>query len=460
MSTRRSRLRDPRIVALIIAAAASVAVLLALVIRGSPSPSSSPPPSSHRRVVSRPSSRERRAAVSPSPGAPGPPIACTSKLQSGADVERALARAAPGAVVCLEPGRWGELTLTDIAPVGEVTLAAAPGAPVHLDGLTVAGEADAASDTRNLTVRGFWIDRGVQDLTDTSGGLTFSFDTIERVPHGYGFYFYADGNGGSHFQTGVTMRYDRIDHVGECLAVDGGTAARFSFDHNVCGPGIGYRDTASTQPGHYIQTGGIRGISIDHNVFRGPAAPGSVRAGLHLNVLHVFGGARNVEFSDNRLWHTQAIGQAILLQEGPFEDVRIDHNLDVEDPACGSRVSSCANYMIESADVHGLSFEDNTVIGAYWGVLLTVSDHSGDYPSGRDYTVTHNIVIGGRGGKDLALGGCAAACTFDDNVTDDDSAWRGGVTHAVANWHPHWTDAAGYLPAGLPFAAGYAAAGR
>jgi hypothetical protein len=381
-------------------------------------------------------------------------------LQPGDDVEAALGGAAPGAVVCLEPGQWGEVTLTDIAPVGEVTLAAAPGAPVHLAGLTIAGKAATASDTRNLTVRGFWIDGGVQDLTDTSAGLTFSFNTIERVPHGYGFYFYANGNGGHHSQTGVTIRYNRIDHVGECLEVDGGTAARFSFNHNVCGPGIGYGDTVSTQPGHYIQTGGINGIWINHNVFRGPAAAGAAKAGLHLNVLHIFGGARNVEFSDNRLWHTQAIGQAILLQEGRYEDVRIDRNLDVEDPACGSSTSSCANYMIESAAVHGLSFQDNTVIDAYWGVLLTVSDQSGDYPSGHDYTITHNIVIGGRGGKDLALGGCSAACTFAGNVTDDDSARRVGAANAVADWKPHWTDAAEYLPADLPFAAGYASAGR
>ncbi len=391
-------------------------------------------------------------------GAPGPAIACTSWLTPGADVEGALLQAGPGNVICLKPGNWGPIVLTDVAPPANVTLAAAPGAPVHLRELTIAGRADAPSATRNLTVRGFWIDRGVQDLTDTSGGLVFRYDTIQDIRQGYGFYFDADGNGGTHAQSGVTMRDDRIDHVGECLAVDGGTASEFTFDDNVCGPGLGYGDTASTQPGHYIEIGGINGITVDRNVFLGPADPGVGKAGLHLNVLHIFGGAQNVDFSDNRLWHTEAGGQAILLQEGPFDNVRIDGNLDIEAPGCQSQLSSCPNYMIESADAHGLSFEDNTVVGAYWGVLLTDSNERGDYPTGTGYTITHNLVIGSGGGADLSYGGCTEACTFDYNVTDDGSAQRAGATHAVVHWHPRWRNAARSLPAGLPFAAGYSPA--
>lgn len=388
-------------------------------------------------------------------GAPGPAVSCSARLRPGADVARALRSASPGDVVCLQAGPWGPLTLGDIAPAGPVTLAAAPGTPVHLGGLVIAGQADAPSDTRNLTIRGFWIDRGVQDLTDSTGGLVFRYNTIAGIRQGYGFYFNANGNGGTHSQTGVTVRDNRIERVGECLGVAGGGAHDLTFEHNVCGPGIGYGDTASTQPGHYIEIGGINGLSVDGNVFLGPADPGASRAGLHLNVLHIFGGARDVSFSGNVLWHTQAVGQAILLQEGQFDRIRINGNLDVEDPTCGSGHGACSNYMIESADAHGLTFEHNTVVGAYWGVLLTSSDEPGDYPTGTDYTIRHNIVVGSRGGADLSYGGCVVRCAFDHNVTDDGSARRGGAGHGVAGWQPRWTDATRHLPAGLPFPAGY-----
>ncbi len=432
---RRHPLRDPRIGGLIVGAIVIAALVIWIFGPG--------PRARHRAVPAIP------------PGAPGPAVVCTSRLDPGADVEHALLQAAPGDVICLDPGTWGAVTLTDIAPAGPVTLAAAPGAPVHVKGLTIAGQADAPSDTRNLTVRGLWIDRGVQDLTDTTGGLAFRYDTIAGIPQGYGFYFDADGNGGTHSQTGVTIRDDKIDHVGECLAVAGGGARDFTFDHNVCGPGIGYGDTAATQPGHYIEIGGIAGLSVDGNLFLGPADPGAGRAGLHLNVLHIFGGASNVDFSGNELWHTEAVGQALLLQEGRFDNIRIDGNLDVEDPLCQSANGPCSNYMIESADAHGLWFEHNTVVGARWGVLLTVSNEGGDYPSGSGYTVAHNLVIGSRSGPDISYGGCAEQCTFDYNVTDDGSARQGGARHAVVDWRPRWSDAARYLPAGLPFAAGY-----
>jgi hypothetical protein len=453
-------------------AAAGVALIAAAVVVGLQLDGQTPAPRNTRRpaiggVVM--AGRARSALSSPTTrvlaahplaaGAPGPGVACATMLSPGADIEAALVKALPRAVVCLEAGPWGPITLTDVAHAGNVTLAAAPGAHVHLAGLTIAGQGDTRSDTRDLTIQGFWIDRGVQDLTDSSGGLTFQFDTIQRVRQGYGFYFDADGNGGSHFQTGVTMLHNRIDHVGECLAVVGGTASDFTFNDNVCGPGLGYGDTESTQPGHYMEIGGIRGMIADHNEFRGPADPNIARAGLHLNVLHIFGGASDVEFSGNVLWHTDARGQALLLQEGHFDNVRIDDNLDVEDPACRAEGSPCPNYMIEAAGTHGLSFEHNTIVGAYWGVLLTASNENGDYSSGTDYTISHNVVVGSLGGSDISYGGCAKNCSFAYNVTDDGSAEQAGAQHSFAHWVPAWRNGH-YEAAGLPFRAGYFPAGR
>ena len=309
------------------------------------------------------------------------------------------------------------------------------------------------SPTNNLTIRGFWIDHGVQDLTDTTGGLVFEHNTITRIRQGYGFYFNPDGNGGSHAQSGVKIISNRISQVGECLAIVGGVHS-FSFSHNVCGPGIGYGDTASTQPSHYIEVGGVDRLSVTGNAFLGPADSDSNQADLHLNVLHLFGGATHVDFSGNLLWHAQTRGQAILLQEGHFDDISINDNLDVEDPACGQH-SGCANYMAEVADAHGLSFQNNTVVGAAYGVLLTESDETGDYASGSDYVIAHNVVVGATGAPAISYGGCSDSCVYDYNVTDDGSAAEAHATHSVINWRPIWRTGSSFQAAGLPFPAGY-----
>lgn len=396
-----------------------------------------------------------RTSVLPAaaPGAPGPSVSCTSTLDTGSDLEGALSEARAGDVICLQAGDWGDVTLSNISPAGDVTLAAAPGQQVHVGSLTIQGQSDSPSPTDNLTVRGLFIDGGVQDLTDTSGGLVFEHNTISRIRQGYGFYFNSDGNGGSHAQSGVVIRDNRIDRVGECLAISG-TAHDFTFSGNVCGPGLGYGDTASTQPSHYIESGQIDGLAVTGNTFLGPSDPNSDTADLHLNVLHLFGGGKDVTFSHNLLWHTQARGQAILVQEGQFDDIRIEDNLDVEDPACTEH-SGCDNYMAEVDNAHGLSFSNNTIVGAAFGVLLTASGSSGDYPTGSDYVVTHNIVVGEDGAPAISYGGCTSSCAFDYNVTGDGSAAQAGATHSVTDWTPTWAPGDRFQPSGLPFAAGY-----
>lgn len=389
-------------------------------------------------------------------GAPGPAVSCTTTLQAGADLQDALSHADPGQVICLDAGDWGHVTLSQLAPTSNVTLAAAPDQDVHLGSLTIEGQSGSPSPTDNLTVRGFWIDHGVADLTDTTGGLVFEHNTITRIRQGYGFYFNSDGNGGSHAQAGVVMRDNRISDVGECLAI-AGTARDFTFTHNVCGPGLGYGDTASTQPSHYIEVGRIDGLSVTANAFLGPADPNADAADLHLNVLHLFGGATNVDVSGNLMWRTQARGQAILIQEGHFDHVRIDDNLDVEDPACTEH-SGCANYMAEVSNAHGLSFVGNTVVGAAYGVLLTASGESGDYPIGGDYVIAHNVVVGAGGAPAISYGECSSSCVFDYNVTDDGSAAQEHAAHSVTDWTPIWRPGSTFEAVGLPFPAGYSGA--
>ena len=413
---------------------------------------------SHHRSRRRPGARVRV-------GAPGPAVECTRTLGVGASIQHALSGARPGAVVCLRAGDYGSVTIAGISPPGRITLAPVPGARVVFKDLTVTG-----APSSNLTVQGFHIPGGVDDEAGSPGGLVFQYNTISHNAHDYGFYFDAGGNGDGGTQTGVQIRHNRIDHVGECLAITRGADREhaFTFAHNICGPEIGYGDTESTQPGHYIEIGGIVGVRVVDNAFVGPAAPNAASVGLHLNVFHIFNGARNVDFSNNILWHTDTIGQALLLQEGRYDHVTIDNNLDVEDPACDAHHSDCTSYAFWTADDHGLSFEHNTVVDSYWGVLLTESQTGQDYHGGTDYQVARNIVVGTADGPDLAFGDCSGSCVFDDNVTSDHSARTARAPHAVVHWKAGWasTDwtptypysrppAGYYRPIRPPFDAGY-----
>jgi hypothetical protein len=398
-------------------------------------------------------------------GAPGPAVDCTRTIGVGASIQHALSGARPGAVVCLSAGNYGSVTISGISPPDRITLAPVPGARVVLTDLTLTGAPSA-----NLTVQGLHIPGGVADEAGSPGGLVFRYNTISHNAHGYGFYFDAGGNGHGGTQTGVHISHNRIDHVGECLAITRGADQEhaFTFSHNICGPELGYGDTQSTQPGHYIEIGGIVGVKVDNNAFVGPAASNAASVGLHLNVFHIFNGASNVDFSNNILWHTDTIGQAVLLQEGRYDHVTIDNNLDVEDPACDAPRSDCKGYSFWTADDHGLSFQHNTVVDSYWGVLLTESQTGGDYDRGTDYRVTRNIVVGTDGGPDMSFGECSGSCVFDNNVTSDHSSRKDGAHIAVARWHPRWRStswtptypyfrppAGYYRPIRLPFAAGY-----
>jgi hypothetical protein len=409
--------------------------------------------------------RTRTVQAAPRIGAPGPAAHCTTTLTVGADIQNALSTAKPGAVVCLNPGTYGDVTLTGINHSRTVTLAPTPGASVHIGGLTFVGP----RTTSNLTVEGLFIDSGVDDRTGTPGGLVFRYDTIEGVRGGYAYYFYADGSSsGNYTQRGVKMLYNRIDHVGACLEVDGGAgmAFDFTFSHNICGPGVGAGATVPSNASHYLQIGGITGFVADNNAFLGPMDPNYERAGLHNNVLHTFGQTAYVHFANNFMWHTQSRGQTILLEEGKLDDLTIDNNLDVEDPQCDVR-GNCSGYAIYVDDAHGLTVQDNTIVDSYWGVLLTDANSMG-YPGGANYRITRNIAVGTRGNPALSYGRCFSTCIFDYNVTDDRSANQHHPTHFVTRWRTKWrstrwvpsvadaTPPAGYYSAiGLPWAAGY-----
>jgi hypothetical protein len=261
-------------------------------------------------------------------------------------------------------------------------------------------------------------------------------------------------------QDSIRVVGNQIDHLhapdlsaagaGQCVTIAGGAREErhFTLSDNVCGPGIG---------DHYFQVGGIDGFDAVRNTFLGPADPEALAQRTHNNVLQLFGDARNVTFANNAIRNTQSRGQTVLIEEGHFDNITIDGNLWQEDPRCLTD-PNCFSYAIDVYNAHGLSFEHNTVINSHWGVLLTDTEAQA-YPSGSDYRIAHNIVVGTSGNSDISYQHCAANCFFEYNVTADGSARQAGSRQFVTDWKPSWSAGASYTPAGLSFAAGYRKAG-
>jgi hypothetical protein len=392
------------------------------------------------------------------PGSPGTPAAqvgaptplgalvCTQTLNAGANVQSVVSSAAPGAVVCLNPGNWSPITLSGIAPASPgVTLAAPPGQTVVVPGFTVTG-----SNTRNLTIEGFNITKpgsgsysgnntGIQLLCGISGGVSLRFNTIENQSGGYGVYSYPDSCGGGHTQTGIDVEYNQIDHVSTGMEIDGNGTEQFGWTiaHNVIGPYIQYGGD-----GHYIQIGGISGpVTINNNAFEGPSDPAYETTSSHLNVLHIFNGGTNVTFDNNIIWHSDARAQSVLIADEPLQNINIQNNLDVEDPACETD-SNCytSPYFVEG--MHGLTFEHNTSVNAAWSIILG-HVYSYTYSDPQNMTATYNLtapVSGDRGETNYGEWNCTSSCTTGNNVSADSSA--SGTLHGsgnIVNWAPTWT---------------------
>jgi hypothetical protein len=365
-------------------------------------------------------------------GAPGPAVTCDITLNPGANVSSAVTEAAAGSVVCLNAGSWGHVSISSpMHPATPVTLAATPGQTVTL------GSFSTDATIENLTVQGFHTSSFEVDDPST-GGITFQYNTVSHIAKGDAFVLFSNAHGSAPTApiSGVTISYNQIDHVGECLG-DVYNQDHTTFTHNVCGPGLGYGDTASTDPGHYIQTGGEDNMTITHNAFLGPADPAAARSGLHLNVFHDWGSSTNLTFSGNLLWHDDAIGQAMLLQTGQFNNVQINNNLAVEVN------DGQTAYALWVDGTHGLQFENNTTVDSYWGNLVTISQTSQDYPNSTGVTYTGNITVGTVDNSDGGYGNCSSSCVSSNDFTGDGSQG----TKWTPNWQStSWTPPLPYVP--------------
>ena len=406
-------------------------------------------------------------------GAPTPSgVTCTQSLNPGSSVEGALQSARPGSTVCLNGGNWPDPHLSGLNPPSSVTLAAAPGQLVEMAGLTVG----APGGVSNLTVEGIHFTEGVRGTDAINGNLVFQYNTLEYIGD-YAFYFYGNGNGGDHKQTGVTIRYNQIDHVSECLESvnDSTNASEFHFDHNVCGPDIGYGQTAGdASGGQYVQISGWDTGSIDNNAFEGPADPSNAALGDHFNVIHGNGGSSDLDISHNIFWHTDPLPSNVRLQSGAQRNITIDNNLEVD--AIGEQRSDNPEGFVVYG-VRGLQFNHNTVVNAFWGATyigVPCTDSSDCYANSQNMTGEYNISVpamGSGSNPNFYVWECSSSCTTDHNVSADDSA--NSTMHGannVINWTPSfvttsWSPGSGapwtppppgyYQPTGLPWPAGY-----
>jgi hypothetical protein len=461
-------------------AAVAIGVIVLVIASSSCACKHSPAPAAPNASAA---SRQHLAPFPPVPGAtavgaPGPAVICTKTFEAGASLQLALTSAAAGSVICLEGGRWPNPWLSGVRPPSNITVAAAPGETVYMAGLTLEGPGTIG----NLTFQGIHFTASVQGLDEITGGLVFKYDTLERIPSNYAFYFYGNGNGTHATQTGVSFLYNQIDHVGECLELVGGSSLEsdFTFSHNVCGPGIGWEESADFGA-HYIQSDGVNTLTVDNNAFEGPPDQRTVKYMNHLNVLHVWGTAQNVDFSNNIIWHTREIAQMVLIGDNSFpsllDHITLSNNLEVTDPGCGPD-SNCHAYSMYSFPVHGMKWTHNTIVGSVWGVGLGWGGTctSMCYRSSLNMTGAYNIAASGCPGNpdcnhDYTAFTCAAACAADHNVSTDGSANTSlGGRDNVTGWHESfrttsWTPHSGspwmppprgyYQPVGLSFGAGY-----
>lgn len=393
-----------------------------------------------------------------------PNVTCNTTLNPGANIQNALASASTGQVVCLNGGNWSAQTITGVTHSGMVTLAATPGATVNIAGMTFTGQ------TNNLTIEGMnWTNQ----FFDRAGmsNVILQYNNLQNMPDTFAVWSYPRSVGGSGIATGVKVLYNQFDHIGSCVELDGGAGMQqnWTIAHNVCGPDVGDGISSANDPSHYIQIGGVSGVTIDNNAFEGPYDAQGINDGPHNNVIHVWGQQSDIDIENNIMWHTQSRAQTILIEEGATDNVTIKNNLDIEDPSNFTN-SNIYTMAWDVNKAHGETIENNTAVSPYWGTMdgVLYESGSGDYSSASNQTITGNIVVPkASGGNSNFNTSCASSCSYSGNVSGDGSAPGSG---SVLNWNPSWQTtswtphsgspwtpppAGYYQPLGLSITAGY-----
>jgi hypothetical protein len=409
-------------------------------------------------------------------GVPSDPCTTTLSSPSSATVNTALQGAAAGAVVCVSGTVSGTLALSSIAPSSNITLASCAGA------CTTAGAGATIPDmtlssVSKLTVEGFVFSTtrtcssGVANPflcsvegTGAVSNTVFQYNTIQNQSRSYSFQFQPTSGSDSN----LSFLYNQIDHVGSCLNA-AGAVSNVTFSDNVCGPDVGAGLTnadltpggVTVAPQHYIQLAGVDNVLVDHNAFEGPynattltlTGSGGYTGGVHSNVFHDFGGASNVTFSNNIMWHTQSRGNTFLMESNspPSQTntgISLINNLGVEDSATCNTGNCASNNEVDGPQ--SSTFTHNTFDGYFFGLMLGCNSSS-NLVSGYDcggapgtnagmtteYNISVPTVVGIGGTANWYHFHCDTSCVTSHNVSGDATAPAG--TGQVLNWTPAYT---------------------
>jgi hypothetical protein len=354
------------------------------------------------------------------------PVDCTTSLSPGANVADAVESAAGGAVICLEAGSYGRISIDGAHKSPPVTVRSGSSGRATVNGISL-------TDPVGLRFIALDITSGTT-VTPSGSNIQFIGNDITGVA---GIYLFGDY---------------RIDKLISDVLIEGNNIHDLEYSGNQ-DTGFGYgiegvgevrdmtiRDNTIKSPASdYIQSATPINWVVDHNTFLGPSLLGTHED--HQDLWQIFGGGENITFTNNVARDTET-QESLLFQEGAFSNVDIENNLFDHD----SRGYTCQIYQST-----GLVFRNNTVVGSHWGCLFRDLPAS---PPGSGYEVDHNVFAETEASVDVSEEGRAGDWgTYDYNVSSDNSAE--GV-HSVRNWSPSWMDTTGYGPLGLPFAAGYA----
>jgi Bacterial TSP3 repeat/Right handed beta helix region len=356
---------------------------------------------------------------------PDLPVNCTTNLSPGADVADVVSRAAGGAVICLEGGSYGRISIDGAHKSPPVTVRSGSSGRATVGGISL-------TDPSGLRFIALDITSG-STVTPSGSNIQFIDNDITGVA---GIYMFGDYRIGDQISD-VLIEGNNIHDLDYSGNQDTG------FGYGIEGVGevrnMTIRDNTIKSPASdYIQSATPINWVVDHNTFLGPSLLGSHED--HQDLWQIFGGGEDITFTNNVARDTET-QESLLFQEGAFSNVDVENNLFDHD----SRGYTCQIYQSS-----GLIFRDNTIVGSHWGCLFRDLATS---PPGSGYEVDHNVFAGTEASVDVSEEGRAGNWgTYDYNVSSDSSAEG---SHSVRNWSPSWSDTTNYNPLGLPFAAGY-----
>jgi len=352
------------------------------------------------------------------------PVNCTTHLAPGANLASAISAAAGGAVICLDGGSYRLLSLNGVHKSPPVTIQSGT-SQATVDGISL-------TDPSGLRFVNLAMSSGVS-VTPSAANIAFVDNDITGEN---GIYLFGDYRIGERVEDVLiegNLIHD-IDYTGTQ-----GTGGGYGIEGVGDVRGMTIRENTIQSPASdYIQSATPVDWVVDRNTFLGPSLLADHED--HQDLWQIFGGGEDITFTNNVARDTET-QESLLFQEGAFSDVVIENNLFDHD----SRGYTCQIYQSS-----GLVFRDNTIVGSHWGCLFRDLSSS---PPGSGYQVDHNIFADTEASVDVSTEGRAAGWgTYDYNVSSDGSA---SGAHSVRNWTPTWIDATNFVPAGLPFTAGY-----